>query len=212
MARKKKETFLSPKDMDKALAKHQNILDILDGDAKDQATRRILTDALEAKKAMCKRNNANRSRGKALEKKIAKATGMERVPYSGSSKEFGWGDIKSPHILFESKSITPTNPKQKNLIILKKDVDDIIRQARESNRIPAYAASLRGESQIYVTMTMEDWLMMMSVLKLLDLEAKEIEVKSLNEVKNGQPLLLIDKVPYNEWIRGVRDGSNNSEH
>lgn len=40
-----------------------------------------------------KTNNANRNRGKNLERAIAKELGWSRVPYSGNSEAFGRGDV-----------------------------------------------------------------------------------------------------------------------
>lgn len=186
-----KQIQLTDNEKEKILEKHKISISVLDDKNREILVTKLFDEGLKQKEERTRRNRRNKNRGKSLEKKLAAELGMERVPYSGSNKAFGWGDIKSDYLLGEAKSITPKTG-QKNIIIFKKDIDDITRQAREQNKMPWYAARLVGHNEIYVTMNMADWLILMQAVGLLKGWA------DINISSDGR--LFINDLPYNEYI------------
>lgn len=159
-------TILTPAEQTKALDKYKLVLDTLTDTAKADILEKARVDKFER----IKRNRRNRARGKANEKAFAKATGSDRVPYSGSSKEFGKGDIVSNKLLGECKDITPHSVVQKNIVLPRKDLDDIIRDAGECSppKIPWMGFHIKGDTNRFVVMQMSDWVTMCKMAGLLD--------------------------------------------
>lgn len=106
-------------------------------------------------------NNRNRQRGKDFEKKVARELNMDRVPYSGSSEAFGFGDIMDKYHgpgfwLGEAKSITPKNKNQVNVTLETKWFGDIEAKARKAGRLPFLVHTLYGSPKAHVSISL--WL------------------------------------------------------
>ena len=171
--RSNKDVALTQREVDMAVAKNKHVLDLYPFDSDQYKTLYdgIIANALTEKKERIRRNRNNRSRGKALEKKLRDELGLERVPYSGSNSEFGFGDVRSPYVLGEAKTIEHKGT-QKNIIVLKKDFDDIVKRARQENKIPWYAYRAPRHSQVYMVMTMADWKLIMASAGVLSSDDK----------------------------------------
>lgn len=124
-----------------------------------------------------KRNNNNRMRGKAFEKRLADYLGFFRVPYSGTNDTFGWGDVRDKEdqqesrYLGECKSISPRTQKEVNYIIREDwflGKNGILTKAKNAgNRIPFLAFTKAKSSYVYVAVLMADFKMLVEALELL---------------------------------------------
>ena len=123
------------------------------------------------------RNRNNRERGKASEKKVADYLGFYRVPYSGTSSLFGWGDVrdheeqKQCRYIGECKSITPRSTKEVNYIIQEKWLlgdNSITKKAKDAgDRIPFLTVTKARSPKIYAVIMLTHLRMFMQALEIL---------------------------------------------
>lgn len=194
---KKKEVVLTQREIDNAVARSQHVLDVYAPDTPEykRLYETIIENALKEKEERIRRNRNNRQRGKALEKKLRDDLGLERVPYSGSNSEFGFGDVRGQYVLGEAKTIEHKGT-QKNIIVLKKDFDDIVKRAHQENKIPWYAYRAPRHSQVYIVMTVADWKLIMTSAGLIDGEDKLMVV-------DGK--LTVNGIPYQQYLENRGD-------
>lgn len=194
---KKKEVVLTQREIDNAVARSQHVLDVYAPDTPEykRLYETIIENALKEKEERIRRNRNNRQRGKALEKKLRDDLGLERVPYSGSNSEFGFGDVRGQYVLGEAKTIEHKGT-QKNIIVLKKDFDDIVKRAHQENKIPWYAYRAPRHSQVYIVMTVADWKLIMTSAGFIDGEDKLMVV-------DGK--LTVNGIPYQQYLENRGD-------
>lgn len=194
---KKKEVVLTQREIDNAVVRNQHVLDVYAPDTPEykRLYGTIIENALKEKEERIRRNRNNRQRGKALEKKLRDDLGLERVPYSGSNSEFGFGDVRGQYVLGEAKTIEHKGT-QKNIIVLKKDFDDIVKRAHQENKIPWYAYRAPRHSQVYIVMTVADWKLIMTSAGFIDGEDKLMVV-------DGK--LTVNGIPYQQYLENRGD-------
>jgi hypothetical protein len=122
-------------------------------------------------------NNRNRNRGKNFERKCAEILGFFRVPYSGSSKLWGLGDIRDnehknlSRYMGECKTMTPKSKTEVNYIIQAKWLigpDSVIAKAKkENNKFPFLAFTKKASPLTFIITRIEDFKMLIDALDIL---------------------------------------------
>jgi len=153
-------------------------------------------------------NRNNRIRVKALEKKVADFLGFYRVPYSGTSTLFGWGDVRdmedqgNSRYLGECKSITPRSKTEVNIIIKEEWLvgkNSITKKAKDAgNRIPFLTFSKVRSPRIFGILDIKHLKMFFQALDILTASgivtdtldehemATQIDTLHRRMVKNGE--------------------------
>lgn len=138
-----------------------------------------------------KRNNNNRARGKAFEKKVADYLGFFRVPYSGSAESFGLGDVRDREsqddslTLGECKSITPRSKTEVNIIIKEGWLlgeNGILKKARDKSKLPWLAFTKARSAMWYVIILPEHFRMFLRAIDLLRAQGVVDDTKDVNEL------------------------------
>ncbi len=138
-----------------------------------------------------KRNNNNRARGKAFDKKVADYLGFFRVQYSGSAESFGLGDVRDREsqddslTLGECKSITPRSKTEVNIIIKEGWLlgeNGILRKARDKSKLPWLAFTKVRSAMWYVMILPEHFRMFLRAIDLLRAQGVVDDTKDVNEL------------------------------
>lgn len=123
-------------------------------------------------------NNQNRSRGKSFEKRVASKMGnWYRIPYSGSSALFGFGDVRDKENkensswMIECKTITPRSKTEVNYIIKEEWLtgkSGIVKKAKqEFNKFWALAFTKKNSSTIYIVVDIHTFKAMVRAIEIL---------------------------------------------
>lgn len=103
-----------------------------------------------------RRNNNNRKRGARFEKKCADYLEMDVVPYSGSNKRFGYGDIRNDVWLGECKNLKLAERARGDIFVIQQDFLDKLRtRARDAGKYPFLIFMASGKAEKYVMVPFE---------------------------------------------------------
>lgn len=142
-------------------------------------------------------NNRNRNRGKNFERKVAEVLGFFRIPYSGSSKLWGLGDVRDnehkdySRYMGECKTMTPKAKTEVNYIIQAKWLigpDSVVARAKEeNNKLPFLAFTKKSSPLTFVITRIEDFKMFLDAMDIL--RAKGLISNTLDVDKTREEIM-----------------------
>lgn len=157
-------------------------------------------------------NKNNRERGKTFERKMAKFLGWFRIPYSGSSSTYGYGDIRDHEdqakstYMGECKSITPRSAKEINYIIKEKWLvgkDSIIAKAKkQGNKLPVLFFTKVRSPLSFAIIRDVDFLMFTRAMELLRRQGLIDDTTDVDEIRRQIDGYFLAEVDDDEGEKG----------